>query len=346
MSWGVEFGKLQTRCDKSHDHVECAGSETKKTQTYTIEIAKIIMKGIKKHVNECHVIAEHQSRNSENLRSRVFDQERSRACGCALLVVQRQEESEDRALQRYLEFKSDLCLNEGDRIRRDLDLKAGERENCVLSEGKVNLFLPRSSRDLIRHSGICDSEIESEVTLFLLRSSRELINYLNREEMAQPSWQPSDAQAFLNILKRSTEPASGVNLGHLLCYSMPDINTGQTTLPPAELQRWYAAGAPMVVLASAQHVASKVFGNEVQQIFGMLIRIIDRMNEHERTNMTCRSFLERCSKTIKIFMRARYHEYGISQFCPQEMFEKMDLILRSKSSTSRSFSTSMMTTTK
>ena len=35
VSWGVEFDKLQSRCDKSHEHVECAGSETKKTQTYT-----------------------------------------------------------------------------------------------------------------------------------------------------------------------------------------------------------------------------------------------------------------------------------------------------------------------
>ena len=42
--------------------------------------------------------------------------------------------------------------------------------------------------------------------------------------------------------------------------------------------------------------------------------------------MTRRSFLERCSKTVKIFMRARYHENGISQFCPQEMFDRMDLM--------------------
>ena len=268
------------------------------------------MKGIKKHVNECHVNATQQSRNSENLRSRVFDQERSRTCGCALLVVHRREESEDRALQRYLEFKSILCLNESDRFRRDLVLKAEGRSDCVLGEGEVNLFLPRSSRDPILNSTSCISE--GEATLFLLRSSREPIHCLSKKEMTQHSWQPSDAQAFLNILKRSTEPASGVSLGHLICYRMPDINSGETTLPPAELQRWFAVGAPMVILASAQHVASKVYGNEVQQIFRMIIRIIDRMNDHERTTMTCHTFLDKCSKTVRIFMKARYHESGVS----------------------------------
>ena len=50
VTWGVFFPKLRRRCDRRHDHAECAGRETRFTQVYTKWIAKIIMKGINEHV--------------------------------------------------------------------------------------------------------------------------------------------------------------------------------------------------------------------------------------------------------------------------------------------------------
>ncbi len=50
VTWGVSFPKLHRRCDRRHDHVECAGRETRITQVYTKWIAKIIMNGINDHV--------------------------------------------------------------------------------------------------------------------------------------------------------------------------------------------------------------------------------------------------------------------------------------------------------
>ena len=50
VTWGVSFPKLRRRCDRRHDHVECAGRETRITQVYTKWIAKIIMNGINEHV--------------------------------------------------------------------------------------------------------------------------------------------------------------------------------------------------------------------------------------------------------------------------------------------------------
>ena len=50
VTWGVSFPKLHRRCDRRHDHVECAGRETRITQVYTKWIAKIIMSGINDHV--------------------------------------------------------------------------------------------------------------------------------------------------------------------------------------------------------------------------------------------------------------------------------------------------------
>ena len=41
---------LRRKCDRRHDHAECAGRETRITQVYTKWIAKIIMKGINEHV--------------------------------------------------------------------------------------------------------------------------------------------------------------------------------------------------------------------------------------------------------------------------------------------------------
>ena len=50
VTWGVSFPQLRRKCDRRHDHAECAGRETRITQVYTKWIAKIIMKGINEHV--------------------------------------------------------------------------------------------------------------------------------------------------------------------------------------------------------------------------------------------------------------------------------------------------------
>jgi len=46
VTWGVSFPKLRRKCDRRHDHAECAGRETRITQVYTKWIAKIIIRGI------------------------------------------------------------------------------------------------------------------------------------------------------------------------------------------------------------------------------------------------------------------------------------------------------------
>lgn len=45
VSWGVKFDGLKKTCNGSHEHVPCAGRETKRTQMYTDEIVTIILKG-------------------------------------------------------------------------------------------------------------------------------------------------------------------------------------------------------------------------------------------------------------------------------------------------------------
>eukprot|EP00435_Cladocopium_sp_Y103_P063015 s184_g24.t1 len=50
VSWGVSFPKLKRKCNRKHEHSECAGRDTKLTQTYTKWIEKIIMRGINGHV--------------------------------------------------------------------------------------------------------------------------------------------------------------------------------------------------------------------------------------------------------------------------------------------------------
>ena len=47
MSWNVPFPKLCTTCDGSHEHVPCAGRDTRATQTYTETIVKIILESIR-----------------------------------------------------------------------------------------------------------------------------------------------------------------------------------------------------------------------------------------------------------------------------------------------------------
>ena len=50
ISWNIHFPELHQTCDRSHEHVECAGRETKLTQTYTPCIVAYIVKGVNKHI--------------------------------------------------------------------------------------------------------------------------------------------------------------------------------------------------------------------------------------------------------------------------------------------------------
>ena len=98
VTWGVSFPKLRRKCDRRHDHAECAGRETRITQIYTKWIAKIIMKGINEHViknspfvnvkvrKQWRIIApdddwlSEMSRDSENVRSHPIKPVTTTAC--------------------------------------------------------------------------------------------------------------------------------------------------------------------------------------------------------------------------------------------------------------------------
>ena len=98
VTWGVSFPKLRRKCDRRHDHAECAGRETRITQVYTKWIAKIIMKGINEHViknspfvnvkvrKHWKIIApdddwlSEMSRDSENVRSHPIKLVTTNAC--------------------------------------------------------------------------------------------------------------------------------------------------------------------------------------------------------------------------------------------------------------------------
>ena len=50
VSWGIKF-ELHKRCDRRHDHGKCEGRETRITQTYTKQIADIILKTVCRYVS-------------------------------------------------------------------------------------------------------------------------------------------------------------------------------------------------------------------------------------------------------------------------------------------------------
>ena len=98
VTWGLSFPKLRRKCDRRHDHAECARRETRITQIYTKWIAKIIMKGINEHViknspfvnvkvrKQWKIIAPDEdwlsevSRDSENVRSHPIKLVTATAC--------------------------------------------------------------------------------------------------------------------------------------------------------------------------------------------------------------------------------------------------------------------------
>ena len=51
ISWNIDFPELHLRCE-THERVECAGRETKQTQTYTPVIVAFIMDEVNKHVKK------------------------------------------------------------------------------------------------------------------------------------------------------------------------------------------------------------------------------------------------------------------------------------------------------
>ena len=58
ISWNIQFPELHQTCDHSHEHVECAGRETKLTQTYTPCIVAHIVKGVNKHITRERTLLE------------------------------------------------------------------------------------------------------------------------------------------------------------------------------------------------------------------------------------------------------------------------------------------------
>ena len=88
ISWNIDFPGLHATCDKSHEHVECAGRETKQTQTYTPQIVACIMDSVNKHVKKIEFLTDmkyealtnNDEHPKENIRKvRDFQHYRSRS---------------------------------------------------------------------------------------------------------------------------------------------------------------------------------------------------------------------------------------------------------------------------
>ena len=105
VSWGVEFPDLHEKCDGSHTHGQCAGRETRATQTYTEKIVRCIIRSVKNQM----LINNAELRWKQQQLSKIrFERRSSRNKSCTCIKV-----DEDEGLRLFTHYLSNFVTSRG-----------------------------------------------------------------------------------------------------------------------------------------------------------------------------------------------------------------------------------------
>ena len=326
VTWGVSFPKLRRRCDRRHDHAECAGRETRATQTYTKCIAKIIMRGINEHV----------IRNSPCVNIRVMKHWKT----TAIDDRRKSEMSRDSENVRSHPIKSvttSACaIREPDAI------------DVAFERSVLHWYFPRLISSLIHSSCFPSfsclllSGFDSDLLIRGLRSV-QLLTLLE----------------VLSLGLRSVQltPLKVIMAGHDDLRTLGQFNAGRITIakqvlkdsaenritarPPPQFKdtrnsnyrniltkdianEWIRFGMPPVIVYSAYFANTRSIGEATAEALELAYEILQRSQDSEK-ECSGWEFLSKGSRFVKVFTsRCPYEHDTIGLLMDREIHSRLD----------------------
>ena len=326
VTWGVSFPKLHRRCDRRHDHVECAGRETRITQVYTKWIAKIIMNGINDHV----------IRNSPFVNVKVMKRWKSLAFD-EQLKAEMSRDSENVRSHPIKSVATSVCAT------RELDAIDHSFEQSLL-HWCLSRLISTSVLSSWHLSFSCRplSEFDSDWLLRVLRSVQlfSLIELLSRDlrsvrltsvqsEMAEANDMNSLGQFSSNRITIAQRVLKGSSEGTIAAKAPPpfrDTRGANHRLLSSEdiANQWIRFGMPPAVVYSAYFANTRYTSEATAEALEVAYKLLQRSQDTEK-KCSGWEFISKGSRFVKVFTnRCPYEDATMGLFMDQEIYDRLD----------------------
>ena len=326
VTWGVSFPKLHRRCDRRHDHVECAGRETRITQVYTKWIAKIIMNGINDHV----------IRNSPFVNIKVMKRWKSLAFD-EQLKAEMSRDSENVRSHPIKSVATSVCAT------RELDAIDHSFEQSLL-HWCLSRLISTSVLSSWHLSLSCRplSEFDSDWLLRVLRSVQlfSLIELLSRDlqsvrltsvqsEMAEANDMSSLGQFSSNRITIAQRVLKGSSEGTIAAKAPPPFRdtrgTNHRLLSSEDIaNQWIRFGMPPAVVYSAYFANTRYTSEATAEALEVAYKLLQRSQDIEK-KCSGWEFISKGSRFVKVFTnRCPYEDATMGLFMDQEIYDRLD----------------------
>ena len=326
VTWGVSFPKLHRRCDRRHDHVECAGRETRITQVYTKWIAKIIMNGINDHV----------IRNSPFVNVKVMKRWKSLAFD-EQLKAEMSRDSENVRSHPIKSVATSVCAT------RELDAIDHSFEQSLL-HWCLSRLISTSVLSSWHLSFSCRplSEFDSGWLLRVLRSVQlfSLIELLSRDlrsvrltsvqsEMAETNDMNSLGQFSSNRITIAQRVLKGSSEGTIAAKAPPpfrDTRGASHRLLSSEdiANQWIRFGMPPAVVYSAYFANTRYTNEATAEALEVAYKLLQRSQDTEK-KCSGWEFISKGSRFVKVFAsRCPYEDATMGLFMDKEIYDRLD----------------------
>ena len=307
ISWNIHFPELHQTCDHSHEHVECAGRETKLTQTYTPCIVAHIVKGVNKHIIRERTLLESFHAESDldkehpnirlrkakdfSRRSRVSSSSGRRPVTC-VVIYDNTAEKELLGLLRVLAGKCSLGGTLGPTHCVSLD-----PSGSILQAGAQLLDLADIRRGLCLTDNMGGVLNSMKAGCFSRSHSSNFVKALQDYDAER-----GPPPGLIQIIRSRRSP-DGVVIVPALTYH--------------QAETWVMNGAPPIVVAAAYFESSRWRSEEVSEFFKAMQLIGDRMSDADKEK-TAASFISGCRTVITLFKDGG--PKALERFCDEDIF--------------------------
>ena len=326
VTWGVSFPKLRRKCDRRHEHAECAGRETRVTQVYTKWTAKIIMKGINEHV----------IRNSPFVNVRVQKQWKPLAFDDHWKVEMSRDSENVRSHPIKLVTKSACAIREPDAI------------DCLLERSLLHWCFSRLTSSTSRrewtlnflwqlHSGSNNNLVlRGHRSVYLL----ELLEGLSHFCIAKPI-EPFKIKMTDNVDLKSLGQFSSkrIAIAQTILREASEKTIAAQSPPPFKDTRdagskglssedianqWIRFGMPPVVVYSAYSANTGITNEATSEALEHAYKILQRAQDSEK-ECSGWEFIAKGARFVKVFAsRCPYEDVMMGQFMDKEIHARLD----------------------
>ena len=326
VTWGVSFPKLHRRCDRRHDHVECAGRETRITPVYTKWIAKIIMNGINDHV----------IRNSPFVNVKVMKRWKPLAFD-EQLKAEMSRDSENVRSHPIKSVATSVCAT------RELDAIDHSFEQSLL-HWCLSRLTSASVLSSWHLSFSCQPlfEFDSDWLLRVLRSVQlfPLLELLSRDlrsvrltsvqsEMAETNDMNSLGQFSSNRITIAQRVLKGSSEGTIAAKAPPpfrDTRGANYRLLSSEdiANQWIRFGMPPAVVYSAYFANTRYTNEATAEALEVAYKLLQRSQDTEKKCSEW-EFISKGSRFVKVFANRCPHEDAMmGRFMDKEIYDRLD----------------------